>query len=125
MVGAANEGANDDVASDADDSANEAYDAADDADDAADEDVVVCLAPGSVAYADDLDDNCWNYFGGARVWYATAQNTLLVVHALLPPFYLSPTAQNIRIPRGPAPVSCSSRDIFYQNWTSLWSGASA
>jgi hypothetical protein len=77
MAGADNEGADDDVASNADDPANDADDAADDA---ADEDVVVCLAPGSIA---DLDDDCWYSLGGARERYATAQNTLHVVHALL------------------------------------------
>jgi hypothetical protein len=58
-------------------------DDADNADNAADEDIVVCLAPGSIADADDLDDECWNSLGGRREWYATTQNTLLVVHALL------------------------------------------
>jgi hypothetical protein len=68
MVGAANERAGYDVVSDADDSANDA----DDMDDAADEDVVVCMATGSIADANDLDDDCWNSLGGTREWYATA-----------------------------------------------------
>jgi hypothetical protein len=80
MVGAANEGAEDDVVSDADDAANDADNAADDT---ADEDVVVCLAPGCIADADDFNDACWNCLGGAREWYATAENALHAVHALL------------------------------------------
>jgi hypothetical protein len=45
MSGDANEGADDDVASDADD--------------AADEYVDVCLEPGTIANANDLDDDGW------------------------------------------------------------------
>jgi hypothetical protein len=71
---------------------------ANDADDAADEDVDVCLAPGTIADPDDLDDDCENSLGGARVWCATARNTLLAVHALLLPYPISPTAQTTWIP---------------------------
>jgi hypothetical protein len=128
MVGGANEGAGDDAVSDADDAANDADDAADDADDAADDtaddDVVVCFAPGSIADADDFDDACWNCLGGAHEWYATAKNTLHVVHALLLRHSISlplPKTLGSPVVQPQSPVGAA----FYQNRTSLWSGASA
>jgi hypothetical protein len=111
MFGDAKDGADDDVVSDVDDADDAADDADDATDNAADEDVDVCLAPGSISDADDLDYNCWNSLGGARELCTTARNTLHAVHALLLHHSISHTAQNTWIPRGPAPVSCWSRNI--------------